>query len=71
MQIEERGVIYDATRRPEAERVASFTSLCQTSSGTIFSAFQIGSGKHAPRFNHRALSFEGSRSFLGATPRPL
>jgi hypothetical protein len=47
LQLEARGLIFDATNRPPAERVASFTSLCALSSGTILAGFQLGSAKHA------------------------
>src|ERR1051325_10363116 len=47
MQIEDNGIICDTSKRPKSERVASFTSLCVASSGSIFSVFQIGSTKLA------------------------
>src|SRR5579871_3550947 len=47
-EIEGRGVIYDATGRPPAERIAFFTSLCPLQSGTLLCGFQLGSSKHAP-----------------------
>lgn len=48
MQIEARGIIYDATHRPDSERIAFFTGLCPLQSGDILSGFQVGPGKHAP-----------------------
>ena len=48
MYIESRGLIHDATDRPDAERIAFFTSLCPLRSGTILSGFQVGRSKHAP-----------------------
>ncbi len=48
MHIEDRGVIFDATDRPPAERIAFFTSLCSLRSGTMLAGFQLGSGKHSP-----------------------
>src|SRR5262245_43140493 len=48
MDIEGRGVIFDATGRPAAERIAFFTSLCPLRNGTVLAGFQLGSGKHAP-----------------------
>jgi hypothetical protein len=48
MDIEDRGLIYDATRRPPEERIAFFTSLCPLGSGAILAGFQVGSAKHAP-----------------------
>jgi hypothetical protein len=47
MELESRGLIYDATDRPASERIAFFTSLCPLRSGTILSGFYIGSGKHS------------------------
>lgn len=47
MQIEDRGIICDATKRPETARAAAFVSLCPTSSGSIFCTFQIGVTKNA------------------------
>jgi hypothetical protein len=47
MHIEERGTIFDATQRPPSQRVAIFSSLCPTSSGSIFSVFQVASRKQA------------------------
>lgn len=47
MNIEDRGVVYDASRKPKHECVATFPSLCMAGDGTLFSTFQVGSGKHA------------------------
>ena len=47
MQIEDRGIIYDATKRAAVDRVAAFTSLYITASGAIFAGFHVGSAKHA------------------------
>src|SRR5713101_8016926 len=47
MQIEDRGLIYDASHRPDEERIAFFTGLCPLHSGTILSGFQVGPSKHA------------------------
>jgi hypothetical protein len=48
MEIEARGLIFDATARPPAERIAFFTSLCPLSGGAFLAGFQVGSAKHAP-----------------------
>ncbi|HJT79243.1 MAG TPA: hypothetical protein VJ739_18750, partial [Gemmataceae bacterium] len=48
MEVEARGLIYDAAARPEAERIAYFTALCPLRSGAILAGFQVGPGKHAP-----------------------
>src|SRR5262245_53724827 len=48
MHVENRGVIFDASARPPAERIAFFTSLCLLGDGAFLAGFQIGSGKHAP-----------------------
>jgi hypothetical protein len=47
--IEDRGVIYDATRQPTDARVAFFTSLCRLRSGTWLSGFQVGPAKQSPQ----------------------
>lgn len=46
ISIEQQGVIYDATRKPEPERVASSTSLLATSRGDILCGFQVGPAKN-------------------------
>jgi hypothetical protein len=48
MKVEARGLIYDATDRPEAEGIAYFTALCPLRSGAILAGFQVGPAKHAP-----------------------
>jgi len=48
MDIETRGLIFAATNRPPSERVASFTSLCPLSSGSVLASFQLGPAKQAP-----------------------
>ncbi|MFO0888019.1 MAG: sialidase family protein [Isosphaeraceae bacterium] len=48
MYVESRGLIHDATDRPEDERIAFFTSLCPLRSGTVLAGFQVGRAKHAP-----------------------
>jgi hypothetical protein len=48
MQIEQRGVIFDAANRAVSQRIAFFTSLCPLRSRTILCCFQLGSGKHSP-----------------------
>jgi hypothetical protein len=47
MFIEDRGLVYDATRQPPERRIAFFSSLCVLRSGTILSSFEVGSAKHA------------------------
>ncbi len=44
----ETGLIYDATGRPDAERITFFTALCPLASGTVMAGCQIGPAKHAP-----------------------
>jgi hypothetical protein len=64
MQLEERGLIFDATNRPPAERVASFTSLCPLRSGAILAGFQLGPAKHAPTSTVRLCrSRDGGRTW--------
>src|SRR4051794_19639922 len=48
MHVEDRGLIYDAAAKSDAERVAFFTSLCPLGSGAILSGFQVGPSKHGP-----------------------
>lgn len=48
MRIEARGLIYDASHKPDTEKIAIFTSLCPCADGTLLSCFQVGSAKHAP-----------------------
>ena len=47
MQIEARGVVYNAVEQPETRRIAFFTGLCAQRSGKIWCGFQVGSAKHA------------------------
>ncbi len=48
MQIDARGLIYDANQKPDGEKIAFFTGLCPLRSGTILSGFQVGPSKHGP-----------------------
>lgn len=47
--VEARGIIFDATKKPDSERIAYFTSLCPLRSGTILGGFQVGPAKHSPK----------------------
>jgi hypothetical protein len=47
MHLEAQGLVFDATTKPEAERVAAFVSLCRTRSGLLLCGFQLGPHKHA------------------------
>lgn len=47
-QVEDGGIIFDATHQPPENQIAFFTSLCVLQSGTILCSFQNGPGKHAP-----------------------
>jgi hypothetical protein len=47
MNIEDRGLIFDATKKPATERIAFFTSLCPTALGAILAGFQSGPTKNA------------------------
>jgi hypothetical protein len=47
MQIEDRGLVYDATAAEPLRRVAFFSSLCPLGSGSILCGFEVGSAKHA------------------------
>lgn len=47
IEIEERGVVFDAAGRSVTARTACFTSLCRLRAGDLLCSFQLGSGKHA------------------------
>lgn len=47
LEVEERGVVYDASAQPPEGRIAYFTSLCPLASGSILCGFQVGPRKHA------------------------
>jgi len=46
-EIEEQGLVFDASDQPTTARTACFTSLCRLRSGELLCSFQLGSGKHA------------------------
>lgn len=48
MHIASRGLIYDASKKPDAEKIAFFTGLCPLRSGTRLASFQVGPVKNAP-----------------------
>jgi len=48
MQVEARGLVRDASQKPDAERIAFFTGLCPLRSGAILCSCQVGPAKHAP-----------------------
>lgn len=67
MQVESRGLIFDATVQPAEHKANAFTSLCALQSGAILAGFQSGPIKHAPSSTIRlARSDDG-----GATWRTL
>jgi hypothetical protein len=47
LQVEDRGLIYDASQAPPQRRIACFTSLLQLASGNWLACFQIGPQKHS------------------------
>jgi hypothetical protein len=47
LQLEDRGLIYDAVGRPASERITFFPSLCPLQSGSILSGFYVGTAKHS------------------------
>lgn len=49
LALEDRGIIYDATRQSAAARIAFFTSLCRLRSGVWLCGFQVGPAKQAPQ----------------------
>ncbi|MCS7049377.1 MAG: glycoside hydrolase [Verrucomicrobiae bacterium] len=48
LRVEARGLIYDASGKPDTEKVAIFTSLCPCADGSLLSCFQVASAKRAP-----------------------
>ncbi len=48
VNVEDRGVIYDATQQVPESRVAFFTGLYRLRSGVWLCGFQVGTGKHSP-----------------------
>jgi len=48
MHVEAHGLISDAARRPDSQRISYFTALCPLRSGVLLAAFQVGPYKHAP-----------------------
>jgi hypothetical protein len=47
MHLEDQGLIFDASLRPESERVACFTALTRLASGALLCCFQSGPKKNA------------------------
>jgi hypothetical protein len=47
MKVEAQGIICDTSKRSDAQKAASFVTLCATESGTIFCVFQVGPVKNA------------------------
>jgi hypothetical protein len=48
MQLESRGLIYDASGQPPESRVNAFTSVRRLKDGTLIAGHQSGPAKHAP-----------------------
>ncbi|MEJ7592010.1 MAG: sialidase family protein [Planctomycetaceae bacterium] len=48
VNVEDRGVIYDATQQVPESRVAFFTGLYRLRSGVWLCGIQVGTGKHSP-----------------------
>lgn len=64
MKLEERGLIFDATKQTPNQRVNAFTTLCRLKSGTILAGFQSGTAKHAIDSKSRvARSTDGGRTW--------
>jgi hypothetical protein len=71
VEIESRGLIYDATSRPAEERIAFFAGLCPLISGTVLAGFQVGSSKHGPGSTVRLCrSRDGGRTWKELPWRP-
>lgn len=48
MEIQRRGIIYDATQSSDAEKIAYTTSLVVLDSGVLLAGWQMGTEKHTP-----------------------
>lgn len=48
LQLEDRGLIFDAARQPPESRANAFTSVVRLKSGVLIAGHQSGSAKHAP-----------------------
>lgn len=48
LQLEARGLVYDASPQPPESRVNAFTSIRRLNSGTLIVGYQSGPAKHAP-----------------------
>ena len=48
MEIQRRGIIYDATQSSDAEKIAYTTSLVVLNSGVLLAGWQMGTEKHTP-----------------------
>lgn len=47
LQLESRGLIYDASLAPPSRKATAFVSLLRLQSGTLMASFQVGPKKHA------------------------
>ncbi|MBL8848802.1 MAG: exo-alpha-sialidase [Planctomycetaceae bacterium] len=68
MHIEQRGLIYDATSRPPAERIAFLTGLCPLASGEMLASGFVGPAKHSTDGNIRLFRSGGDCSNWRALP---
>jgi hypothetical protein len=48
LEVEERGLIFDAAQQPTESRANAFTSVVRLKSGLLIAGHQSGSAKHAP-----------------------
>jgi hypothetical protein len=62
MQLEHRGLVFDASNRSADERTTCFTGLCPLSNGSLIASFQIGPTKHAPTSRIRLCRSDDSGS---------
>ncbi|MSR58105.1 MAG: exo-alpha-sialidase [Planctomycetaceae bacterium] len=70
LELESRGIIYDAAARPPHERTGSFTSLRRMRSGAIVASFQVGPRKHAVDSNVKLFrSDDGGRTWRELPPK--
>ena len=64
MLIEDRGLVFDATRQPERQRAASFCEVARLDDGALVCVFQVGPRKNdATSTLHLCRSDDGGRTW--------
>jgi hypothetical protein len=71
MLIEDRGLVYDATRQPKERRAAAFCDVTRLDDGALVCAFQVGPQKNdATSTVHLCRSDDGGRTWRDLPSRP-